>query len=107
MNNSMSGHEADASSAIGRALTELESSVHEVLDGLSRLRREGAEQRRRLDEARELLRRVQHGDVDALELTQRLQKLETENAELRRRIERGREGVERLLARVRFAEEQQ
>jgi hypothetical protein len=36
----------------------------------------------------------------------RLEKLESENQDLLFRVEKGKEGVERLLARIRFLEEQ-
>jgi hypothetical protein len=39
-------------------------------------------------------------------LLTRLQRLEEENADLRSRVERGRAGVDRLLAKVRFLENQ-
>lgn len=102
----MSTGATDPQDGIRRAVGELERSVNEVLDELSRLRRETVEQQRRLTEARELVRGLEQGDIDALDLTERMGRLEAENADLRRRIQEGREGVERLLARVRFAEEQ-
>jgi len=37
----------------------------------------------------------------------RLKRLEDENAELRDRLEAGREGVERMIARIRFLENQE
>lgn len=102
----MSADATDRADAIRQALGELERSVNAVLDELSRLRRETVEQQRRLAEARDLVRGLEQGDVDALDLTERIGRMEAENTDLRRRIEEGREGVERLLARVRFAEEQ-
>ncbi len=52
------------------------------------------------------MRRVAKSPADAGDLLTRLKRLEDENFDLRERIERGREGVERLLARVRFLENQ-
>jgi hypothetical protein len=40
-------------------------------------------------------------------MVSRLRALEEENADLRSRIDQGREGVERLLAKIRFLENQQ
>jgi len=52
------------------------------------------------------LQRFTGGEETPSELLARLQRLEAENEVLHDRIKRGREGVEKLLARVRFLEEQ-
>ena len=46
------------------------------------------------------------GEQDPGALVERLTDLESRNRELNERLEEGREGVERLLARIRFLEEQ-
>ena len=52
------------------------------------------------------LQRFTGGEETGSELLARLQRLEAENEVLHDRLKRGREGVEKLLARVRFLEEQ-
>lgn len=82
-------------SAVGRLLAD-----REALEGRVRLARE------RVDEVEGLLRKLTRGEVDPAGLADRVRALEAENADLRRRIEEAREGVDRLLARIRFLEEQ-
>lgn len=53
-----------------------------------------------------LLRKFTGGEEDPSKLAVRLQELETANQDLLERLAKGRAGVERLLARVRFLEEQ-
>lgn len=81
--------------AVGRLLAEVEA--HEV-----RTRR--AEVRVRDVEA--LLRRFTKGEDDPARLQARLTDLEEENTDLKARMEEARESVDRLLARIRFLEEQ-
>ncbi|TVP74496.1 MAG: hypothetical protein EA352_10675 [Gemmatimonadales bacterium] len=81
--------------AVGRLLAEMEA--HEV-----RTRRAEA----RVRDVEALLRRFTRGDADPARLQERVGELEEENQELRRRLDEGRESVDRLLARIRFLEEQ-
>ena len=46
------------------------------------------------------------GSANPADMHTRLKSLEVENADLTRRLDDGREGVERLLAKIRFLEEQ-
>lgn len=87
------------------ALDGLEEVLEKVLRRISTLkaRVEDAEERR--DALRELLEQFRSGGEDPAELARRAQRLEDENRELRRRLEDGRGAVERILARVRFLEE--
>ena len=57
-------------------------------------------------EMEELLRKFTGGEEDPAELMARLKRLEAENQEFSDRLQKGREGVDRLLARIRFLEEQ-
>jgi hypothetical protein len=57
-------------------------------------------------EAEALMRKVTRGALDPAELERRVRELDAENADLRARIGEGKEGVERLLARIRFMEDQ-
>ena len=88
------------------ALQRLEAAVSRLLEqhaaGVARA--EAAEAR--TVELAELVKRFTGDDADAGRLMGRLKGLEQENAELRSRLERGREGVERMIARIRFLENQ-
>jgi hypothetical protein len=53
-----------------------------------------------------LLKGVTSGEAGPREMIAKLHILEEENRDLRRRLEEGREGVDRLLAQIRFLEEQ-
>ena len=88
------------------ALDRLEQAVQESLLQTSELtgRLEVAE--RRVRELDGLLRRISGGELQPSDLLQRMREVEAENKELRSRLERGRDGIERLLARIRFLEEQ-
>lgn len=83
----------------------LEEVLEKVLRRISTLkaRVEDAEERR--DELQALLEEFQSGGEDPAELARRARRLEEENQELRRRLHDGRGAVERILARVRFLEE--
>ena len=87
------------------AVDDLEEVLEKVLRRISTLkaRVEDAEERR--DALRQLLEQFQSGGEDPAELARRARELEEENQELRRRLEEGRGTVERMLARVRFLEE--
>jgi hypothetical protein len=63
--------------------------------------------RQPLDELEELLRRFTAHEVEPGDTVSRLRELEAENADLRSRVDQARAGVERLLAKVRFLENQQ
>ena len=81
--------------AVGRAVArirELEAKVR------------AAEDRRQ--EVEELLERMAGGDESPVRMQERLDRLRTENEDLHRRLDAGREGVERMLAKIRFLEEQ-
>jgi CHASE3 domain sensor protein len=55
---------------------------------------------------RELLRKFTEGEEDPARLMTRLRTLESGNQELLDRLQKGKGGVDRLLARIRFLEEQ-
>jgi hypothetical protein len=59
------------------------------------------------EELEELLKRFTGHEVAPSDMVSRLRALEEENEDLRSRLEQGREGVERLLAKIRFLENQQ
>ncbi len=59
------------------------------------------------EELEGLLKGVTSGKAGPREMIAKLHILEEDNRDLRRRLEEGREGVDRLLAQIRFLEEQQ
>jgi chromosome segregation ATPase len=102
---SKSGTDA-ADAAPGQVLAELEGSVSRLLGRLHGLqeRLETSETRERKLE--EILERLKEGESDPVELQERVHALEAENRDLKERLNQGRDGVKRLLARIRFLEEQ-
>ena len=102
----MSNPEDSAGHTERAALHELDRAVGGAVERLRslRARAEGAEARAR--DLEELLRRFTGDPEEAGRLLGRLRAMEAENADLRARLGKGREGVERMLARLRFLEEQ-
>jgi len=88
------------------ALRELERAVAGALERLRSLRARAEEAEARERDLQELLRRFTGDPEEAGRLLGRMRALQAENADLRQRLDRGREGVERILARLRFLEEQ-
>ena len=60
----------------------------------------------RREELEGLLAKMADGSANPADMHTRLKALEHENADLSRRLDEGREGVDRLLAKIRFLEEQ-
>lgn len=103
----MSDSEAAGTEAGDRqALARLESAVTRILEETARLRSRAREGEAQVAELEALLRRFESGDDDPAALQRRATRLEAENHDLRSRIRKGREGVERLLSRIRFLEDQ-
>jgi predicted RNase H-like nuclease (RuvC/YqgF family) len=90
-----------------QSFKDLEAAVGRALEEIERLRRRADESDRRCAELETLLGNFQAGDENPAAMKSRLTRLETENRDLHERIGRGRETVERLLARMRFLEDQQ
>lgn len=84
----------------------LEGAVGRVLEELARVRLRAEAAHRRSEELEGLLRSFEAGEESPGRMQERLTVLEAENEDLRARIERGRETAERLLARIRFLEDQ-
>ncbi|TVP57029.1 MAG: hypothetical protein EA351_06795 [Gemmatimonadales bacterium] len=89
-----------------KALSEVEGAVGRLLEEMDRLRQRTLRAETRVRDVEALLRRFTRGDDDPAQLQKRATELQAENEEMRGRIEEGRESVERLLARIRFLEEQ-
>ncbi len=96
----------DRAGAEGRAFQALEGAVGRLLAELERLRAEVAESQAHRSELAGMLKSFGDGEKDPVEMAHRLARLEEENADLLERVTQGREGVERLLARIRFLEDQ-
>lgn len=88
------------------ALSGLERAVERALRKIAQLEGALGSARGRRDEVEGLLSRMADGDENPARMHLRIQALEAENSDLRRRIDESREGVERLLAKIRFLEEQ-
>ncbi|MHB1193855.1 MAG: hypothetical protein ACYC6F_12510 [Longimicrobiales bacterium] len=102
----MSNPEDSAGKTEKAALHELERAVGGALERLRSLRARADESEARERDLQELLRRFTGDPEEAGRLLGRMRELQAENADLRERLGRGREGVERILARLRFLEEQ-
>ncbi|MEX0979909.1 MAG: hypothetical protein WDZ89_02375 [Gemmatimonadota bacterium] len=89
-----------------QALARLEEAVGRALERMSALQRRATGAEARVRDLEALLRRFTSGDDNPARLMDRLRLLQEENDELRARLNEGREGAERLLARIRFIEEQ-
>lgn len=98
--------DGEADSPERQALGRLESAVGRILDELSRTRDELARERGRIAAAEGALEAFRAGEEDPVELRERVLALERENEDLKERVTKSRQVVERLLARIRFLEEQ-
>lgn len=88
------------------AFHALEALVGRAVDRLETLRMRAEAAEAKSAEMEELVRRFTGDDAAAGRLLSRLEALEKENRDLRDRLERGRDGIDRVLARIRFLEEQ-
>lgn len=89
-----------------QAISRLEKAVKAAVVSITELEAQLEEAREKGEEASELLRRFTGGEEDPARLMSRLGALENENRVLKDRLQQGLEGVDRLLARIRFLEEQ-
>jgi DNA-binding transcriptional LysR family regulator len=88
------------------AVKRLKAAVASAVAEVDRLRREVARMEAQGDELEGLIRGVTSGERSPRDMIDRISILEEENRDLRVRLNQGREGVDRLLARIRFLEEQ-
>ncbi len=88
------------------ALTELESAVGGLLDRLADVSTRAEEAEGKSQELEDLVKRFTGDDAEAGRMLTRLRGLEDENQDLRGRLKKGRAGVNKLLAKIRFLEEQ-
>jgi predicted RNase H-like nuclease (RuvC/YqgF family) len=89
------------------AFAALERAVGQALDTLSEMseRLEAAEAKS--DELGEVVKTFTGDHSEADRILSRLKLLEEENSDLKGRLAEGRSGIERLLAKIRFLENQQ
>ncbi len=88
------------------AIARLEEAITTVLEEVHRLRGELSRMDAQGQELEGLLRGVTSGEEGPREMVDRLHVLDEENRDLRARMKLGREGIEKLLKRIRFLEEQ-
>jgi Mg2+ and Co2+ transporter CorA len=85
----------------------LEGTIDSTLEEIRRLRERLASAEDQSKEMDEMLRGITDGEQSPRDMLRQLHHLEKENHELRGRLGEGMESVDRLLARVRFLEDQQ
>jgi hypothetical protein len=88
------------------AFPRLEEAVDAAVSRVGELRDRLRESQGEGRDMEELLRKFTGDGEDPATLLGRLRALEIQNEELLQRLRQGREGVDRLLARIRFLEEQ-
>ncbi len=101
----MSSNVAEAGGAISE-LDRLEREVRRLLDRYDRLVSRVQAADNRVRELELALRNVSAGEIDPMALAERTRELEAENRDLLDRLGRARESVHRILARMRFTEEE-
>ena len=89
------------------AFAALEGAVTEALARLAIVTKRAEAAEKKSAELNELMKRFTGNAAEAGEVLTRLKTLEDENTDFRGRLEQGRDGVERLMAKIRFLENQQ
>ena len=102
----MSNREDSAARPERAALHELDRAVGSAVERVRALRARTEDAEARARDLQELLHRFTGDPEEAGRLLGRMRALQAENADLRQRLAKGREGVERMLARLRFLEDQ-
>ena len=102
----MSRSEDNAPREPAAALDAVEAAVTKAVARIRALEARAQAAEERTTEVEGLLERMASGDESPVQMKDELDRLLAENTDLRDRLEQGREGVERLLAKIRFLEEQ-
>ena len=89
-----------------QAFDALERAVAQTLERLQTMTDRVAAADARNSELGELVKRFTGDESEAGRILTRLKTLEDDNVDLRARLDQGREGVDRLLAKIRFLENQ-
>jgi hypothetical protein len=84
----------------------LEMSVRRLLDDHEAWRRRAELAERRVRELESALREVATGKLDPMALAEHARTLEEQNRDLEQRLQQARESVQRIMARLKFAEEE-
>jgi len=87
-------------------MKRLNAAVRGALDEIDRLRAELAQARRQNAEMEDILKGITSGERSPAQMMLELDRAQTQNTDMRERLEQGRDAVERLLAKIRFLEEQ-
>jgi len=89
------------------AFAALEHAVGQALERLGEMRRRIRAAEARSAELDEVVRRFTGDEGESGRILSRLKHLEEENADLKSRLAEGRAGIDRLLSKIRFLENQQ
>ena len=101
----MSNTEGSGEGPDHAALAELEGAVGGLLDRLADVSARAEEAEGKSEEFEELVKRFTGDGAEAGRMLSRLKGLEEGNQDLRSRLKTGRESVDKLLAKIRFLEE--
>lgn len=93
-------------STIPPELDRLEQTIRRLLDAHDALRTRAAAAEARVQELEAAVRDLSTGSMDPTALAADVERLQRENGELRDRIQRAHDSVERIRARLQFAEEE-
>jgi hypothetical protein len=102
----MSASADDAGAATGEAFRRLERAVARALQRVAALEARAADAEARAYALDQVLFEVTGGEIRPTVMLDRMDALRARNEALEARLARGGGGVERLLARIRFLEEQ-
>lgn len=89
-----------------QALSRLEAVAERLLEERAAVADQAREAEDRVRELKALLSEFPEGNVDMVILEKAITRLRDQNTELKGRMAEGREGVERILSRIRFLENQ-
>ena len=98
--------QAQQAPGASETFARLESAVRRLIRRSAELRAELRSARERNQELMELLAPIAEGEAGPESVLERLRAAEDERQEFAGRLERGREVVERMMARIRFLEDQ-
>lgn len=109
----MSKPECSDNSVDAEAFERLESAIARLVRSVEESARRAVSAEAQVQEVKtqnvemaDLVERFTESPTNAEDLMARLKRLEDENDDLRTRLDRGREGIERMITRIRFLENQ-
>lgn len=102
----MSSNAADTGSEGLTELDALETAVRRMLERYDALQARVDASAERVRELEQALGNVSTGGIDPVALAERTRALEEENRDLIDRLDRARDSVKRILARMRYTEEE-